>query len=217
MPSLPTGARHSLCTALATAKTVTTISNAEEAVCSSTAHGFEVGDILLIESGWSRLNNRAFRVKAVTTDTFTLEGKKANTTNEAFYIPGGGAGKAQKATTWVDIDQVLSTSTSGGEAKKVTYRYEADENEYEINDGWTPVTRTMEIDSDAIDTPGYNALLDLTEVQSTTIMRTINRNGSITLLPCTVALNEEEIRQDGQINRVRVDVSGKARSIRYKS
>lgn len=217
MPSLPTGARHSLATTFAPAVEITAISNATEAVCTAEDHGLAVGDLVLIESGWSRLNNRPFRVKAVAGDTFTLEGKKANTTNTDFYIPGGGKGYVQKATAWVDIDQVLSTSTSGGEAKKVAYRYEADENEYELNDGWTPVTRTMEIDSDAIDTPGYNALLDLTEVQTTTIMRTINRNGSITLLACTVALNEEEIRQDGQINRVRVDVSGKSRSIRYKS
>ncbi|KAB0586183.1 phage tail tube protein [Comamonas kerstersii] len=217
MPSLPTGARHSLCTVFAEEVAVTAISNATEAVCTAPGHDLAAGDIVLIESGWSRLNNRSFRVKSVDADTFTLEGKKANTSNTEFYIPGGGAGSVKKAITWVDIDQVLSTSTSGGEAKKVTYRYENDENEYEINDGWTPVSRTMEIDSDAIDTPGYNALLDLTEVQTTTIMRTINRNGSITLLPCTVALNEEEIRQEGQINRVRVDVSGKARSIRYKS
>ena len=217
MPSLPTGARHSLCTAFSASKTVTAITNAAEAVCSAVAHGFAIGDIVLIESGWSRLNNRAFRIKAVTTDSFTLEGKKANTTNTEFYIPGGGAGSVSKANTWVDLSQVLSSSTSGGEAKKVQYRYMEDENEYELNDGWTPVSRTMEIDSDAIDTPGYNALLDLTEVQTTTVMRTITRNGAITLLPCTVALNEEEIMQDGSINRVRVDVSGKARSIRYKS
>lgn len=217
MPSLPTGARHSLCTEFGPSIAVTAISNAAEAVCTAEGHTFQAGDIVLIESGWSRLNNRAFRVKAVSGDTFTLEGKKANTSNQEFYNPGGGAGSVKKALTWVDLSGILSASTSGGEAKKVTYRYMNDENEQELNDGWTPVSRSMEMDSDEIDGPGYNALLELTEVQSTTIMRTVMRSGAITLLPCTVALNEEEIMQDGQINRVRIDVSGKARSIRYKS
>lgn len=218
MASLPTGAKIAVATAFTTSKTITGISNAAEAVCTSTAHGLVAGDIVIIYSGWGRLNGRTFRIKAApTADTFTLEGKAANTTNTKFFTPGSGAGSFVKATTFVDVVQILSNNTSGGEAKKVTYRYLESENEQEINDGFSPVSRSLEIDADAIETPGYGALQDLTESGADTIQRVTMRNGAMSYLACTVAMNEEVLMQDGQVNRVRVDFSGKSRSTRYAS
>lgn len=218
MASLPTGAKIAVATAFGTSKTITGISNAAEAVCTSTAHGLVAGDIVIVYSGWGRLNGRVFRVKsAPTADTFVLEGKSANTTNVKFFTPGSGAGSFVKATTWVDVVQILSNNTSGGEAKKVTYRYLESENEQEINDGFSAVSRSLEVDADAIDTPGYGALLDLTEAGTDTIQRTLMKNGAVSYLACTVAMNEEVLMQDGQVNRVKVDFSGKSRSTRYAS
>lgn len=218
MASLPTGAKIAVATAFAASKIITAISNASEAVCTATAHGLIVGDIVIIYSGWGRLNGRVLRVKAVPTpDTFTLEGRTANTSNTKFFTPGGGAGSFVKSTTYVDVVQILSNNASGGDAKKVTYRYLESENELEINDGFSPVSRSLEIDADAIETPGYTALQDLTESGMDTIQRVTMRNGAVSYLACTVAMNEEVLMQDGQVNRVKVDFSGKSKSTRYSA
>lgn len=213
MAQTPTGATYQLYTSLATAKTVTGISNATEAVVSCTAHGYSAGNVVFIESGWGRINKRAFRIKTILTDSFVLEGM--DTTNTSFYPTGAGAGTVRLAQTPVQITQVLSSNTSGGEAKKVTYRYQESDVDFSINDGFNPVSRTMEIDADSIGGPGYSLLKTLTETGADTVVKTNTKGGSFTLTPCTVAMNEEVIFQDGQINRVRVDISGSNRSTRY--
>ena len=218
MASLPTGAKIAVATVLSAAKAITGISNAVEAVVTAPAHGCNPTDIIIISSGWGGLHGRVFRVKtAPTADTLVLEGKSANTTSVKMFSPGGGAGSFVKATTWVDIVQILGQNTSGGDAKKATYRYLDSENELELNDGFTPTSRSLEIDADAIETPGYIALQDLTALGSDTIQRVTTRNGGLSYLACTVALNEEVNMTAGQVNRVKVDFSGKGRSTRYAS
>ncbi|MEG0151404.1 MAG: phage tail tube protein, partial [Comamonas sp.] len=88
-----------------------------EASVSCVAHGFSVGDIVVVYSGWGRLNFRAFRIKTATTDAFVLEG--ANTTNTELFTPGGGGGTVRKVSTWVDLDRTMNHGSSGGDAKTV--------------------------------------------------------------------------------------------------
>lgn len=214
MAQSPNGATHWLYTQLSTpAKAVSNISNAVEAVVSCLAHGYSNADVVFVNSGWGRLNRRAYRIKSVTTDSFVLEG--CNTTNTTFYPAGSGGGTAQKALTPIQITQVLAANTSGGEAQKIQYKYQENDVKLELNDGFNPVSRAMEIDADAIGGPGYTLLQTLTDTGAETVVKTQLKNGSFTLTPCTVALNEEVIFQDGQVNRVRVDISGTNRSVRY--
>jgi hypothetical protein len=215
MAQVPTGSTFFIATAFGSAMTVTAITNATEAIVSATAHGFANGDIVEMTSSWGRLQKRAYRAKSVAANTFVLEG--ADTTNVTFFPAGGGAGSARKVSTLVQITTVMNPNASGGEAKKVTYKFIESDVEYSINDGFSAVNRSMELDADSIGSPGYTALKSLTEIQSDTILKTISKNGAFTLLPCTVALNEEVVYQDGQINRVKVDFSGNNKSTRYAS
>ena len=215
MARTPSGTISSVATAFSASKNITAITNAAEAVASCTAHGLVVGDTVVVLSGWSRLNRRAFRIKAVpTVDTFTLE--QADTSNLTLYPAGSGAGSMTKAATWVQLSSTLNPGSSGGEAKKVTYKFIESDVEYSLNDGFSAVDRTFDIDADAISTPGYLALRQLTEVQTDTIMRKVAKSGATSLLPCTINLNEEEVDQGG-IMVCRVSVSGNARSTRYAS
>lgn len=214
MASLPSGSRIAVATELSEPKAVSAITNAVEAVCNSPANGLVVGDIVVLTSGWSRLNERVCRVKAVTApDSFTLEA--FNTSNLNLFPAGAGVGAFQKVLTWVDVLKVLRNDASGGAAKKVTYRYLEDDNERELNDGFAAVARTLEIDADALETAGYKALAILTDTGADTIFRTTTKKGAVSYLSCTVAMNEEVLMQDGQVNRVSVDVSGKSRSTRF--
>ena len=215
MAQVPTGSTFFVATAFSVVKTVSAVSNAAEAVVTSTAHGFSNGDIIEMTSGWGRLNLRAFRAKSVTADTFTLEG--ADTTNTSFYPSGTGAGSARKVLTFQQITTVMNPSASGGEPKNVTYKFVESDIEFNINDGFTATSYAMDLDADSIGTAGYTALKNLTEVQSNTILRVQTRSGSILLVPCTAALNEAVSFQDGQINRVKASFNGNQRGTRYAS
>lgn len=214
MARTPSGTIRSVATAFAAAKTISAITNATEAVVTSTAHGCSVGEFVEITSGWARLQKRAFRVKTVP-DANSLVLEQADTSNTTLYPPGSGIGSLRKVNTWVQLTSTMNHSSSGGEARKVTYKFSESDVEYSINDGFSAVDRTFDMDADAITTPGYLALRTLTDVQTDTIMRSVAKSGATSLLPCTINLNEEEVEQDGQIVVCRVAVSGNARSTRY--
>lgn len=213
MAQVPTGSTFYVATAFSTAKTVTAITNASEAVCTSTAHGLVNGDVVEFTSGWGRLNLRTFRVKAVTANNFTLEG--ADTTNTSFFPSGTGAGSARSVTTFQQITTVMNPSASGGEPKNVTYKFTESDIEFNLNDGFSATSYTMDLDADSIGSAGYTALKTLTDVQSNTILKVQTRSGSILFVPCTVALNEAVSFQDGQINRVKASFNGNQRGTRY--
>jgi hypothetical protein len=213
MAQVPTGTTFFVATSFSTSVAVSAISNAAEAVVTATAHGYANGDVVELTSAWGRLNLRAFRIKGVTANNFTLE--NIDTTNATFFPTGSGAGSVRKVSAFTQITQVMSPASSGGDPKQVTYKYLESDVEYNINDGFTATSYTMDLDADSIGTPGYNALRTLTDVQTNTILRMVMRSGSQVFIPSTVALNEAVSLQDGQINRVKVSFNGTNRSTRY--
>lgn len=215
MAQVPTGSTFFIASAFASARTVTAITNAAEAVVTSAGHGYSNGDIVEITSGWGKLNKRAFRVAAVSADTFQLEGQ--DTTNTSFYPTGSSAGTVRKVTTWQQFEKVMNPQSNGGDPKTVNYKYVESDVEYSINDGFSATSYTLELDADAIGGAGYNAAKALTETQTDTIMQMRLRSGSPIYLPCKVALNENVKLQDGQINRVMVAFNGNNRATRYSA
>mgnify|MGYP003587432000 CR=1 FL=1 len=216
MAQVPTGSTFAVATTIAAPKGTTIVSNATEALVTCVAHGYSAGDMVIIISGWGRLNKRTARVKApLTADTFTLEG--INTVNTNYYPVGTGVGTVAKITAFTQITTIMNPSTSGGEPKVVAYKFIDSDVEYSINDGFTAVSYKLEMDADSISTAGYTALKDLTEVQTDTVLKITTRNGSPNYVPCTVALNENVQMTEGQINRVTVSFNGNNRSTRYAS
>ena len=217
MASVPTGSQFFIASTIAATKAVTAISNATEAVVTSAAHGYTNGDIVTIVSSWGRLNKRVFRVKGVTTDSFTLEG--ANTTNTTFYPTADGAYSATvaKITAWTQITTVMNPTSSGGEPKNVNYKYVESDYEFSINDGFTATNYTVNLDADSVASAGYLALKTLTEVQTDTVLKIVTRSNSQMFVPCTVALNESVTMQDGQINTVSAAFAGNNRLTRYSA
>lgn len=215
MAQVPTGTTFFVASAFSAAKTVTAISNATEAVVSSTAHGFANTDIIEMTSGWGRLNKRVYRIKSVATDSFVLEGQ--DTTNTTFYPAASGAGSARKVSTLTQIVNVMNPQSQGGDPKTVNYKYIESDVEYSINDGFSATSYTLELDADSIGSAGYTAMKSLTEVQTDTCLLMVTRSGSKIYQPCTVSLNEAVRLQDGQINRVSVSFNGNNRLTRYAS
>ncbi len=215
MASVPTGTIFSLATVFAAAKAVSAISNAVEASVSCTAHGYQVGDIVQLYSGWGRLNRRAAKVKSVTTDAFVAEG--INTTNQEFYPLGSGGGTVRKITTFQQINKILNPSNSGGEAKNITVKFLESDVEENINDGFTAITETFDIDADEFGQASYAALVNLSEVQTDTVLKKTLKSGSTIYTPCRVAFNENVKLADGSIMTNTVSINGNGRLTRYSA
>ena len=188
MATLPSGTILSVATAFAAAKTVTGISNAAEAVVSCTAHGYSVGDIVQIYSGWGRLNRRAVKVKSVLTDSFVAT--DIDTTNTEFYPSGFFNATVRKVPTFLQISKFLDPTSSGGDPKPVTVKFMDEDTETTLNDGFTAVSESFEIDADQFGTSAYNALRTLSDVQTDTLLKKTLKSGGIIYTPCTIALNE---------------------------
>ena len=213
MARTPTGTIHSVATLLAAVKTITGITNAAEASVSCVAHGYSVGDIVVVYSGWGRLNFRAFRVKTVTADAFVLEG--ANTTNTELFTPGGGGGTVRKVSTWVDLDRTMNHGSSGGDAKTVNVKFIESDVEIVLNDGFNAVQRTFDMDADMIGTPAYEALKMLSETNADTVVRRRAKTGAVSLIPAKIAFNEEETLTEGQAVTVKGSINAQNVSTRY--
>lgn len=215
MASVPSGTIFSVATAFAAAKTVSGISNAAEGSVSSTAHGFAVGDIVQMFSGWGRLNRRAVKVKSVTTDAFVMDG--INTTSLEFYPSGSGGGTVRKVSTFQQINKILNPTNSGGEPKNITVKFLESDVEQNINDGFTAITESFDVDADEFGQASYAALVALTEVQTDTVLKKTLKSGTIILTPCRVAINENVKMSDGSIMTNAVSINGNGRITRYNA
>lgn len=215
MASVPTGTIFSLATVFAAAKTISAITNAAEASVSCTAHGFSVGDIVQVFSGWGRLNRRVARVKTSTSDAFVLEG--IDTTNTEFFPAGSGMGTVRKVSTFQQINKILNPNNSGGEAKTVTVKFLESDVEENINDGFTAISETFDIDADEFGSASYAALVSLSEVQTDTVLKKTLKSGSLIFTPCRVAINENVKMADGSIMTNGVSINGNGRITRYSA
>lgn len=215
MASVPTGTIFSIATVLATAKTISAITNAAEASVSVTAHGYSAGDIVQVFSGWGRLNRRVARVKTPTTDAFLLEG--INTTNTEFFPPGSGIGSVKKVTTFQQINKILNPTNSGGEPKNITVKFLESDVEENLNDGFSAITETFDIDADEFGGASYAALVALTDVQTDTVLKKTLKSGALIFTPCRVAINENVKMADGSIMTNAVSINGNGRITRYSA
>lgn len=110
---LPNGATFEHAATYAAPLAFSAISNASSAVCTVVGATLVVGDILLVTSGWTALNNKVVRVSAATATAITLEG--IDTTSTTVYPAGSGAGSLKKILTWVQIPQITDVAFSGGD------------------------------------------------------------------------------------------------------
>jgi hypothetical protein len=101
--------------ALAAAKPITAISKANPAVATSAAHGYVVGDpVLLRVRGFGQLDWAVVRVGAVTPDTFVLRGVDTSEFGGSFL-----SGSVAKVTLGIGAETVTEVTPSGGDAAQV--------------------------------------------------------------------------------------------------
>lgn len=114
-------------TALASAKSITAITKANPAVCTSTAHGYANGnEVKLLIVGMLELNYWVGRVANVTANTFELEGVDSTLFNTFT------SGTAQVITFGAAAATMQDVNASGGEAKAVDITTIHDDTDKEI-------------------------------------------------------------------------------------
>jgi hypothetical protein len=120
--SVPNGSLIHIASGYAASKVMSALTNANPAVATLEAsHGVAVGDYIEVTSGWSRLTNKILRASAVATNDVTLEGLNAISTS--IYPAGGGVGSVREITGWTQLQQVLNSSSSGGEQQFLEYQF----------------------------------------------------------------------------------------------
>lgn len=134
--SLPNGSIIAIASGYGASKSMTAISNATEAVATLEAsHGVVENDILEVTSGWARLNNRIVRADSVSTNDVVFE--DINTTNTTRYPAGSGIGSVREITGWTQVQQILTSTSQGGDQNFVTYQFLEAQDEVRI-----PTSRT---------------------------------------------------------------------------
>ena len=90
-----------------------------------------------------------------------------------------------------------------------------EDTETSLNDGFTAITESFDIDADQFGTVAYNSRRGLSEVQTDTILQKTLKSGTVIFTPCKVAMNENVKMADGSIMTNAVSIDGNGRITRY--
>ena len=211
--SLPNGVTLAVATAYASTLTVTAASNASEAVLTVT-NTYTNGDYVEFVSGWSRANNRVFRVKSVTGTTVVLEGFDTSSTTQ--FPAGSGTGTVRKINTWTQVSQIIGCTSSGGDPQYQTFSFL--EQDYDTQIPTTTSAQTLAIEiADDPSLPGYQALRTVAISRAQTALRASLPAGGFILYNGIFALDETPSLTKGNLMSVKAGVALQGRPVRYAS
>lgn len=209
---LPNGVVFSLGVTLDSAKTISAISNANPAVATAAAHGYNDGDLILLKSGWQKINERIWRVDGKDSGSFELEG--ADTTATSNYPAGQGAGSSQKITAWTQITQVLECTTNGGDMQFATYSFLENDFESQIPTQASAMSLQLSIADDPT-LAGFIALKKAAATRSAYPFRAQMPDGSIILYYGYVSMNETPTMNKGSVMACQATFSLMSVPVRY--
>lgn len=210
--SLPNGVLFALATAYAAPKLVSGISNANPGVATSPAHGLANGTIVEVKSGWQGINDRVVRVAAAAAGNFALDGM--DTLDLQRYPAGSGGGSVREVTTFTQIQQVLESSTSGGEMQFATFSFMENDFESQIPTQASAMSLTITIADDPT-LPGYKALQAAAEKRELRVLRVSFPNGATAYYNGYVGFNETPTMTKGEVMAVTATFSLQSKPVRY--
>jgi hypothetical protein len=176
---LPDGSIISFGTTIGAAKTMSAISNAPEAVATLEAsHGVIENDILVVTSGWLKLNNRIVRADSVSTNDVTFE--DINTSSTAVYPAGSGTGSVKEVTAWTQLPYIKDFQGSGGEQQTVTEEFLDSDDQYEFFTSRTPRRYTCGVAYQGPTATHFPLIRALSEAKTATPFRVVFPDSSVT-------------------------------------
>lgn len=214
MPSLMiNGARYAVATALSALAPITDISNAAPPVASAAAPPVD-GSILLLQSGWSGINEIPVRSTGATADAFSLEGY--DTTDLIRFPATEGAGGFQVASAFVNLPKIHDIQSNGGEQNFTQRQYVDDPNGKQVQAPTfkSAQSRTYMLDYDPTK-PHFNALIEIDRKKEVVILRETLPNGDVIYYAGYMSFNKEPTRDLNEFMSNELTFSLTADSIRY--
>lgn len=208
----PEGSSHQFTQTIASAKTITVLTNANPAVATSTAHGYTTGDEILLTSGWEDATDSVFKITVIDANSFSILG--LDTTNTSFYAVGTGIGTAQKLSAWTAIPQVLTISASGGDARFTDVAPLAKRNALKIPTGFNATSVTLSLAHDATQA-GYITMLGISRNLSKVAFKQVISGGAVTYGYGYMSVSEYPKLNNNQVNTVDAAITVLGRSISY--
>lgn len=208
----PEGSKFYFSNTLAAAKTVTAASNASPAVATATAHGYATGDELLFTSGWEDATDSVFKATNLTADTVALQG--LNAVNTAFYPAGTGTGTLQKVSNWVEIPQVLTISTNGGDARFTTIEPLAKRNAINVPTGFNAMSVNVTLGHDPANA-NYQQMVDIARSLSKVAFKMVLSGGATAYGYGYMSVNEAPTLNRNQANQVTAALTFLGRFMSY--
>src|SRR6478736_885416 len=190
------------------------VTNADPAVA-STATTPTNGDILIIKSGWTELNETVARAAGVSAGvSFQLEG--VDTTSTIRFPAGEGAGTYEKASSFVSITQVRDVVMDGGEQDFFEFQYveDASSKKRRVPTSKSPDGMTITMDYDP-DLAWYDALIELDRLKEPVVLRETLPNGDVIYYYGYVSFNKVPTKTLNENMTVKATFSLLADPIRY--
>ena len=212
--AVPNGAIVALAAAYGTPISITALTNANPAVATATAHGLTNGDIIEVTSGWSRLTGKVVRVSGVTSNTFELEG--IDTTSTSIYPTGGGTGSVREVTSFTQLSQILSSSSSGGEQQFLDYQFLEADAARRIPTFKNAAGLTFSVADDATQA-GYILASAANDDRLVRAVRVTLPTGAVILYNAYISLNKTPSMTVNELMAVEVTLSLVAEVVRYAS
>jgi len=208
----PEGSSHQFSQTFASAKTITALTNANPAVATSTAHGYATNDEILLTSGWEDATDTVYKVTVIDANSFSIQG--LDTSNTSFFPAGTGTGSAQKLSGWTSIPQVLTISSSGGDARFTDVAPLSKRNGVKIPTGFNATSVTLTLAHDASNA-NYQAMLGISRTLSKVAFKQVISGGAVTYGYGYMSASEMPKLNNNQVNTVDAALTVLGRSISY--
>jgi hypothetical protein len=208
------GAKYAVSTTLGAAVAVTAASNAAPPVLLTTAPPNN-GDIVVLNSGWTELNETVARaIGKVVGTSFNLEG--VDTTSVIRYPAGEGIGSFKVAGSFVSLTQVRDVASDGGDQQFFTFQYVEDSNgrQRSVPTFKNAMSFTIVMDYDP-DLAWFDALVELDRLREPVVLREILPNGDTLYYFGYVAFNKVASKTLNENMTVTATFSLLADPIRY--
>lgn len=210
--SLPEGSSQQFSNTLASAKTVTAITNANPAVATCTGHGYTTGDEIMLSSGWEDATDSVYKIESVDSNSFKILG--LDSTNTSFFPAGSGGGSAQKLSAWTAIPQVLTISASGGDARFTDVNPLAKRNGIRIPTGFNATSITLSLGFDATNA-SYKSMVGISRSLSKVAFKQVLSGGSTQYGWGYLTVSEFPKLNNNQVNTVDAALTFLGRTMSY--
>lgn len=208
----PEGSSHQFSQTFASAKTITALTNANPAVATSTAHGYATNDEILLTSGWEDATDSVYKVTVIDANSFSIQ--DLDTSNTSFFPAGTGTGSAQKLSGWTAIPQVLTISSSGGDARFTDVAPLSKRNAVKIPTGFNATSVTMSLAHDASNA-NYQTMLGISRTLTKVAFKQVISGGATTYGYGYMNVSEMPKLNNNQVNTVDAAITVLGRSVSY--